>query len=243
MTPTQFALAGVIFFAAHVVSAATGFGSGVLGLPLLALVVGLEPGKQSLLVLGILLYAYLSIRWRRHIDRRQLTFIMAVTGVGLVIGMLAAARLNPRVSTALLAGFVMLVGLRELLGIAPDVRAPRWLRHLMLLLGGIVHGAFTTGGPVLIVYCHHALPHKSAFRATLAAMWFGLGIALAVGWTFGHLWEPATIRLSLLGLPFMIGGLFVGELLHHRIDQKTFRSGVNLTLIAVGIVLALAAFR
>jgi len=243
MTPTQFALAGVIFFAAHVVSAATGFGSGVLGLPLLALVVGLEPGKQSLLVLGILLYAYMSIRWRRHIDRRQLAFIMAVTSVGLVIGMLAAARMNPRLSTALLAGFVIAVGLRELLSIAPDMRAPRWLRHLMLLLGGVVHGAFTTGGPVLIVYCHHALPHKSAFRATLAAMWFLLGIALAVGWTLQHVWQPQTLRLSLLGLPFMIGGLFVGEWLHHRIDQKTFRSAVNLTLIAIGIVLALAAFR
>jgi uncharacterized membrane protein YfcA len=243
MTPTDFALAGVIFFAAHVVSAATGFGSGVLGLPLLTLVVGLEPAKQSLLVLGILLYAYMSIRWRRHIDRRQLLIIMAVTSVGLVIGMLAAARLNPRISTALLAAFVILVGLRELFGVASDVRAPRWLRQLMLLLGGVVHGAFTTGGPVLIVYCHHALPDKSAFRATLAAMWFLLGIGLAVGWTLGDLWQPSTVRLSLLGLPFMIAGLLVGEFLHHRIDQKHFRSAVNLALIAIGIVLALAAFK
>jgi uncharacterized membrane protein YfcA len=172
-----------------------------------------------------------------------LIFIMAVTSVGLVIGMLAAARLNPRVSTALLAAFVILVGLRELLGVASDLRAPRWLRHLMLFLGGVVQGAFTTGGPVLIVYCHHALPHKSAFRATLAAMWFLLGIGLAIGWTFQHLWEPSTLRLSLLGLPFTIGGLFLGEHLHHRIDQKSFRSAVNLTLIAIGLVLAVSAFK
>lgn len=243
MTLTQLVLAGVIFFAAHMLSTTTGFGSGVLGLPLLTLVVGLEPGKQSLMVLGLVLYAYLSVRWRRQVDRRQLGFILAVTSVGLVAGMLLAARLNPRASAALLGGFVAVVGLRGLLNLAPELRAPAWVRRTMLFLGGVVHGAFTTGGPLLVIYCHRALPHKSVFRATLAVMWFLLGMALAAGWTFQHAWDPATPRLALLGLPFTLGGLTVGEWLHHRIDPRRFRSAVNLTLIAVGIVLAWSAFK
>jgi len=48
-------LAGLIIFAAHVVSAVTGFGSNILGLPLLALVVGLAAGKAA--VGGMLLFA------------------------------------------------------------------------------------------------------------------------------------------------------------------------------------------
>src|SRR5437867_11154655 len=94
-------LAGLIFFAAHLVSTTTGFGSNVLGLPLLALVVGLEPGKQSLIVLGALLYTYMTLRWWKRVDRRQLAFIIAVTGVGLIIGMMLAARLDRRASTIL----------------------------------------------------------------------------------------------------------------------------------------------
>jgi uncharacterized membrane protein YfcA len=100
-----------------------------------------------------------------------------------------------------------------------------------------VHGAFTTGGPVLVVYCHRALPEKSIFRATLAVMWLLLGVGLMIGWTVGHAWDDRTPRLTLLGLPFMIGGLAVGEYLHHRVDEQRFRSVVNLTLIAAGVAL------
>jgi uncharacterized membrane protein YfcA len=72
-------------------------------------------------------------------------------------------------------------------------------------------------------------------------MWLLLGLALAAGWTFQHAWNAATIHLALVGLPFTMGGLAVGEFLHHRIDAKRFRSVVNLTLIAVGVVLAWSA--
>jgi uncharacterized membrane protein YfcA len=185
----------------------------------------------------------MSVRWRSQVDRRQLAFIVAVTGVGLVIGMALAARLDRRVSAILLAAFVFVVGLRGLLNLAPNLRTPMWARQLMLLLGGVVHGAFTTGGPVLVVYCQRALPDKSVFRATLSVMWLLLGIGLMIGWTFTHAWAPQTLRLSLIGFPFMVAGLVVGENLHHRVDERRFRSVVNLTLIAVGIVLALTALR
>jgi uncharacterized membrane protein YfcA len=243
MTATHFAFAGAIFFAAHLVGSTSGFGSNVLGLPLLALVVGIDPGKQALVVLGVLLCAYMTVRWRSQVDLRQLAFILAVTAVGLVIGMIVAARLDRRVSAILLATFVFLVGLRGLFDLAPDVRAPAWARKVMLFLGGVVHGAFTTGGPVLVVYCQRALPDKSVFRATLSVMWLLLGIGLMMGWTLSHEWDPQTPRLCLVGLPFMLGGLVVGEYLHHRVDERRFRSVVNLTLIAVGIVLALTALR
>ena len=110
---------------------------------------------------------------------------------------------------------------------------------MLLLLGGVVHGAFTTGGPLLAVYCHRALPHKSVFRATLAVMWLLLAIGLMIGWTLGHAWDPGTLRISAVGLPFMIGGLVVGEYLHHRVDERGFRAVVNLTLIATGLILLL----
>src|SRR6266581_3071599 len=98
---SQIVLAGLIFFAAHLVSTTTGFGANVLGLPLLALVVGLEPGKQSLIVLGALLYTYMTLRWWKRVDRRQLLFIGAVTGAGLIAGMTVAALLDRRISTIL----------------------------------------------------------------------------------------------------------------------------------------------
>jgi uncharacterized membrane protein YfcA len=234
---THIILAGVVIFAAHLLSTVTGFGANVLGLPLLAMVVGFVPGKQALIVQGALLYAYLSIRWWKYVNRRELRRIVVVAGIGLVIGIVLIDRVPQRAAIVALGIFVMLVGLRGLLNLAPQQRAPLWAARLLLLLGGVVHGSLTTGGPLLTIYCRRVLRDKSSFRATLAVLWLALAIGLIIGWTGQHAWHPQSIRVITIGLPFALLGLFVGELVHHRVNELAFKKAVNLTLVVLGAVL------
>jgi uncharacterized membrane protein YfcA len=238
LTVEQFIFAGLVFFAAYLVSTITGFGANVVGVPLLALVLGgIEPGKQSLVVLGMLLYIY--VVWRHHqkIDWRQLRVILLVAGIGAVIGLLVAKLLPHRASNLILALFVMGVGARGLLNVAPNLKTPMWLSRIMLFLGGAVHGALTTGGPLIVIYTREVLHHKSVFRSTLAVMWLILGAVLIVGWTITKSWDPHTGSATLIGLPFLVLGTIIGEQLHHRVDEQRFRTVVNVTLIATGSVL------
>jgi uncharacterized protein len=233
-------LAGLVIFAAHVVGGVTGFGTAVLGLPLLARMVGLDVGKQSLLILSTFVYGYIVIRWRRHLDGRQLGIMCAFAIVGMPLGLWLYAVMPPRGAMIALGIFVLAVGLRNLLELWPDTRAPRWLAKLLLIAGGVVHGAFTTGGPLLVVYADQTLVDKSIFRATLSLMWLALNATLGIVWTVNADWTAQSLRLSLLGLPFMVAGLIVGELLHHRVSEEAFRRVVNLTLIVIGLLLILS---
>ena len=61
------------------------------------------------------------------------------------------------------------------------------------------------------------------------------------GWTITHNWSPQTPTLCLVGLPFLIAGLSLGEYLHHKLDGPAFRATVNGVLILNGIVLILFA--
>jgi uncharacterized membrane protein YfcA len=237
LTLEQFIFAGLVFFAAHLVSAITGFGANVVGVPLLALVVGIEAGKQSLVVLGMLLYVYVVTRHHKNINWRELRRIVLVAGIGAVAGLLIAKSLPQHASNILLAVFVIGVGIRGLLNVAPNYKTPMWLSRIMLFVGGVVHGALTTGGPLIVIYTRKVLHHKSVFRSTLAVMWLILGAVLIVGWTFTHSWAPNTGWTSLIGLPFLVLGTIVGEFLHHRVDERRFRTLVNLTLIVTGTVL------
>ena len=237
MTIEQFIFVGLVFFAAHMLSTITGFGAGVLGVPLLALVFGLEPGKQALVLLGMMLYTYVMVRHRAKVNWSALGVIVLICGAGLIVGLVVIKLLPPKGSNALLACFVVIVGTRGLLNIAPKLRPPMWLGRILLFAGGIVHGAFTTGGPLIVIYTRQALPHKSVFRATLAVVWFILGVGLIIGWTISHSWVPQTPKVTLVGLPFLALGTAVGEVLHHRVDERHFRTLVNVTLIATGGVL------
>jgi uncharacterized membrane protein YfcA len=239
VSATTFIFAGLIIFAGHLVGGVTGFGTAVLGLPLLALLVGLDVGKQSLLLLSTFVYLYIVLRHRGHIAWRQLAIMVGFATLGLPVGMWIFARLPHRAAMISLGVFITAVGLRNLLRIAPDRRAPRWLAKLLLVAGGVVHGAFTTGGPLLIIYADQTLRRKSIFRSTLSLMWLLLNGVLAVAWTARQEWTWGAVRLSLLGLPFMFAGLFAGEWLHHRVAETMFRRVVNLALVMMGLILIL----
>jgi uncharacterized membrane protein YfcA len=242
MSPvTLHLLAGLLIFASHLVAGITGFGNQIVALPLLAMLVGLDAGKCTLVVLGSVMYAILTARWHERINWRELLVIVALAGVGLVIGMYVFEMLNERLAKRTLGVFVLVMGLQGLLRPSLLKLVPGPLAKLLVVAGGIVHGAFTTGGPLLVIYAQRAMPEKGQFRSTLAVMWIVLNVGLMTGWTIAGSWSPRTPTLCLVGLPFLLAGLSVGEYLHHKLDGPTFRATVNAVLIVNGLVLILFA--
>lgn len=242
MSPTLYILAGLLIFCSHLVAGITGFGNQVVALPLLAMLVGLDAGKGTLVVLGMVMNGYLVMRWRERINRRELARILVLAGAGLVIGMYIFERLNPRSAHLALGAFVLIMGLQGLVRPALLSLVPEPVARGLLVVGGIVHGAFTTGGPLLVIYARRVMAHKTEFRATLGTMWLVLNAGLMLGWTITGTWSPRTPALCLAGLPFMIAGLSLGEHLHHRMNSAAFGAVVNGVLVFNGIVLIASAW-
>lgn len=234
-------LAGLLIFSSHLVAGITGFGNQIVALPLLAMLVGLDAGKGTLVVLGTVMYTLLTLRWHARVNWRELLIVVALAGVGLVIGMAIVQRLNERMAETALGIFVLIMGLQGLLRPSLLKLVPDPVAKLLVVAGGVVHGAFTTGGPLLVIYASRAMPEKGEFRATLGVMWLALNAGLMIGWTITHSWSPRTPTLCLVGLPFLIAGLSVGEYLHHRLDGPAFRAFVNGVLLLNGVVLIVFA--
>jgi hypothetical protein len=238
-----YTLAALCIFSGHVIAGIAGFGNQIVALPLLAMLVGLDAGKCTLVVMGTIMYAILTARWHEHINWRQLAIIVVLAGVGLVIGMYVFERFDQheRAMRVALGAFVLVIGVQGLVRPTLLKFVPTPVAKLLVLAGGVVHGAFTTGGPLLVIYAQRAMPHKSEFRSTLGVMWLILNVALMIGWTVSHNWSDQTLTLCLVGLPFLIAGLTIGEYLHHKLDGPSFRTFVNVVLILNGLVLILFA--
>jgi uncharacterized membrane protein YfcA len=116
---------------------------------------------------------------------------------------------------------------------------PRAAALGLLFLGGVVHGAFGTGGPPVVYVCARLVPDKRVFRATLTVLWLVLGLVLvAVHVKGGHI-GPGSLRRSALLAPGFVLGLIGGEIAHHRIPERAFRAVVFAMLAVVGAVLAI----
>ena len=236
-----YSLAGLCIFAGHLIAGITGFGNQIVALPLLAMLVGLDAGKCTLVVLGTVMYTILTVRWHARVNWRELAVIVALAGVGLVIGMYVFELLNPRASKIALGIFVLVMGLQGLLRPTLLKLVPTPVARVLVLAGGVIHGAFTTGGPLLVIYAQRAMPDKGEFRSTLGVMWIVLNIGLMAGWTSSQNWSPRTPTLCLVGLPFLAAGLSLGEYLHHKLDGPAFRALVNCVLVFNGLMLIVFA--
>ena len=106
-------------------------------------------------------------------------------GIGLLPGMWLFASIPERPLKLILGIFMIVVGLKGLKETVYDRRMirlgkkqagvkramPNWVGNTLLACGGIIHGAFASGGPFVVVYATEAIPGKSRFRATLCALW------------------------------------------------------------------------
>lgn len=234
-----YSLTGLLIFFSHVIAGIAGFGNQIITLPLLAMLIGLAAGKCVLVVLGTIMYLILTARHHRRINYCQLARIALLAGLGVVVGMLLFERFesHERALRIALGIFVLIFAIQGLAAPALARRIPTPVARLLVLAGGVVHGVFTTGGPLMVIYAQRAMPHKSEFRTTLGVIWLILNVVLMIGWTAGHQWSPQTLPLCLAGLPFVLAGLTIGEYLHHKLDGPMFQTFVNALLMMNGVLL------
>ncbi len=92
-----------------------------------------------------------------------------------------------------------------------------------LVGGGLVHGIYGSGGPLIVWATSRQLQDKSALRATLSALWLVLGSVLVVQYaSLGQLTGQTLLGSAAL-LPCLLVGKWIGNRAHQRIAPEPFR--------------------
>ncbi|MBQ9503154.1 MAG: sulfite exporter TauE/SafE family protein [Lentisphaeria bacterium] len=243
---TTLLAAGAVVFCSFTLEGITGFGSSVIALPFVSMLLGLKMSVPYLCTLSVLLSLYIAFRSWRSVVWKEYFFIALHVAAGLPVGIFLFNRLSAPALSLLLACVMIAVGagggIRTLRKeTAPPVPAGRGrgvLMRLLLVLGGIVHGAFGTGGPVVIIYASRALPEKGLFRMTLTMLWLTMNFIRIAEWTFqGTVWTAGMGKSFLVALPFVLAGMFLGDFLHRKADERIFRLCVYCVLFLAGIVM------
>ena len=250
---TRIILLGLVVLITHCLEGITGFGCTVLALPFVVLLLGIKTAVPVLVVLAWILAAYIIIRSHPHIKWKEFLFIVIHVGIGLPIGIFMFDNFSPDTLKAILAVFMVFVGIHgfvktrksreELLnGTHAPVSKKTPLMRGILFLGGIIHGAFGSGGPFVVIYASKALANKTLFRVTLCLLWLTLNTIMIVKWTInGQVWTQHVGCYTALSLPFLIGGMLLGDYLHHKVNEYYFKLTVYFVLVSSGLIMGWAA--
>lgn len=234
-------LVGLFVLLAYTTEAMTGFGSIVIALSLGALVLPLDALMPVLVPLNLLLSGYLSIRYRRLVHwRLLLRGILPLMAAGTLAGYLARPWLGQAVLQTLFGVLIATFSVRELwrLRHGPAPARPHgagWGR-VWMLLAGVTHGLYASGGPLLVYALSGVTLDKSRFRATLIMVWFTLNGLLTLGYATQGALQPVWPKLAALA-PVVLAGIVLGEMLHHRVDEHRFRQVLFSVLLLAGVAL------
>jgi uncharacterized membrane protein YfcA len=236
-------LFGCVVLVTHFIQGVTGFGCAVLAMPFCILLTGIDTARPVLTVLALVLDVYLLVISWKEVDWRQYLRILVFVLPGLPVGMIAYNVLPRTTLIHILAGFMAIVGIQGLFAqFRPGTRTskpwPAWLLNALLFVGGAVQGAFTSGGPPVIIYAAQKLKDKSSFRATLVAMWTTLNVFIIGDILLRHKLAGMPGKLVLTSLPFLALGGLLGDVAHRHISGEGFTRLIY-TLLLISAVFML----
>jgi len=237
LTPLQIILSVAVIFVAYTVKGLSGFGSGLIAIPLLAF---LFPLTFIVPVLGLLSYSGTltqSFHLRKQVVWRDMLPLIPFSLIGIAIAVWLLVNVDANQLVRVLGVFVLLYSIYSLSPLSVVSGGSRRWALVAGLGGGMVGALFGTGGPFYVVYLKMRQLNKHQFRATIAMIFLVDGGVRMTAYALNGLFTAQVLWLVLTLLPVLFAGMYVGHHLHIKIDQKRFNQVISLLLLVSGVML------
>ncbi|HEU5137011.1 MAG TPA: sulfite exporter TauE/SafE family protein [Steroidobacteraceae bacterium] len=232
MNATSIAAANLAVMLGAILQASTGLGSGLIIVPLLALVsLVFVPGP--LVLASMALSGLMAYQGRREIDGRGLPMLLGFLFVGVALGALSIAAI-PVQRAGIAFGVLVLVA------VAVSAAIPRLRRTVPVAAGAGVLSGFMgaisgIGAPILALIYQHEEPR--VLRATLGFIFFLSSIAILVCLHFAGRFGWQETWLGLWLVPGYVIGFLVAPPIARLLDRGNSRSAVLVISSLSAIVL------
>ena len=243
MNPLEFGYAAGVLLLAYFIRGISGFGSGLVAVPLLALIFPLTTVVPLILLLDFtasVLLGGLNLKQVRWDEAKPL---IPFGVVGVVLGTTLLINLP---KTPLLIGlgiFVLIFAIRNLLDVHGNKLISRWWAIPASFTGGTVGAMFGTGGPPYVIYLTHRIHDKSELRATFSAVFFLEGLFRIGSFVAVGLLVSKQIWLGYaMALPVALLALYGGSHVHTGLTSQQVKRIIGALLLLSGLSLLVKAY-
>lgn len=244
MTLEQIAATAAILLAAYFIRGITGFGSGLIAVPLLALYQPLQFVVPLILLLDFTASIVIGGFNFRRVRWNELGLLIPFGVVGVILGTTLLVKLPPEPMLIALAAFVFIFAVRSVLNIHGENPASRGWAVPAALTGGTVGALFGTGGPPYVIYLSHRIRDKSDLRATFSALFFTEGITRIASFVVAGLLLSAKAWIAYFAaLPVMLGALYLGGRVHVGLSPVRMARLVGVLLLVSSLSLLFKALK
>jgi len=236
LSALQIVFSILVIFLAYIIKGLSGFGSGLIAIPLLAFIF---PITFIVPVLGLLNYSgtlMQSFHLRKQVVWKDILPLIPFTLSGIAIAIWLLVNVDEEILVRVLGSFVLCYSIYSLLPL-PDFKGGRKWAVFGGGLGGMVGALFGTGGPFYVVYLKMRQLNKTQFRASIAMIFFFDGGVRIIGYALNGFYTSQVLWMLLMLFPVLFIGMYVGHHLHVKFDQKKFNQVISVLLMVSGLML------
>ena len=215
----------LVLFVSNVIQAITGFAGTVLAMPPSVYLLGLDHAKVVLNVMAWLSGLMIAVTGYRHINWKELLKMSAVMLVGMFAGIQICRIVKSENILLTIYGIIIVVVALKNLCIHTEKKLPDLILWIVLILAGIIHGMFVSGGALLVIY------------ATVAPVWVVLNFFLMVTQFRSGLVGTTDIRLICISILPLLIATWLGKKLVCKVSQKVFLNLTYILLLISGVSL------
>ena len=181
----------IVILLTNIIHGITGFAGTILAMPPSLMLVGYDIAKPILNVLAIFSGVYVFVGNYKKIDWKELAKIVVVMALGIFGAVFIKGLFVGKEHLLYKLLGLLVIGL-SVQGFYKLLRKPEDKpqnaeeqgsgkasigTYALLVLAGIIHGLFVSGGPLLTGYMTKRIKDKSVFRATISTVWVFLNTA------------------------------------------------------------------
>ncbi len=226
----------IVIFVSNIVQGITGFAGTVIAMPFSIKLVGIDAARLILNLVAIAISLLVVIFNFKKIRFKTLLLLLVFVGIGFGLGYLIHfMNLNGEHALKAYGAVICMIAIIYFFFDVDGNKIPKWIHPIVLIIAGMMHFLFVSGGPLVVIFAVTMIKDKNEFRATLSMMWLILNsIILGIGIGDGF-FTPHLLLIGGIAIAISLLSLFIAKLLLKKIDSRQFLKIAYVLLFISGV--------
>lgn len=229
----------LIVLVAALLQTSTGYGFSIIGTPFLFLLYPAHTAIQINIVLSLCISVIMIYKIRKEIDRSLLFRLIKGSLIGLMAGLMVYLYVDVQLLKMAVGSLILI--LTVLLILQLTIRQTRLRDFFTGGISGLLTTSIGVPGPPLLLYFAGVGTKKETLRSTTLAYYlFVYLISLVLQISFDGSSKEVWVS-SMIALPPLLVGIWLGQLLFARISQRVFKIITYMILLFTGSYLVVSS--
>jgi uncharacterized protein len=228
-------LINIIVFGAGLVQGLTGFGSALVAMPLLLLLLPMKIVVPLVAVLSLSINMVNFLRTKKSFEFGKMGLLTLMSFIGIPLGTFLLKNIEGGLIRKVFGGVLILLALYMIKKPELKLKLSRGLEVVWGVVAGLIGGMFNVNGPLVVSYVNLRERDIDKRVNQLASYFLVTGVGVVLSHLKQGLWNKSMIDYLVLMVPMVMGGAFLGGWWQERADRQMLGWLTNGLIMMAGV--------